>query len=63
MKAHVLDGLNRDAPVFVTRFDPADLARSMADDLCDALFSPRFETDIFEQIDAMSADSEPQRNI
>ena len=63
MKAHVLDGLNRDAPVFVTRFDPADLARSMAGDLCDALFSPRFETDIFERIDSMSADSEPQRNI
>lgn len=63
MKEHVLDGLNRDAPVFVTRFDPADLARSMAGDLCDALFSPRFETDIFERIDGMSADSEPQRNI
>ena len=63
MKAHVLDGLNRDAPVFVTRFDPADLARSMAGDLCDALFSPRFETDIFERIDSMSADSEPHRNI
>ena len=63
MKVQVLDGLNRDAPVFVTRFDPADLARSMAGDLCDALFSPRFETDIFERIDGMSADSEPQRNI
>ena len=63
MKVHVLDGLNRDAPVFVTRFDPADLARSMAGDLCDALFSPRFETDIFERIDGMCADSEPQRNI
>ncbi len=63
MKAHVLDGLNRDAPVFVTRFDPADLARSMAGDLCDALFSPRFETDIFERIDGMRADSEPQHSV
>ena len=63
MKAHVLDGLNRDAPVFVTRFDPADLARSMAGDLCNALFSPRFETDIFERIDGMRADSEPQHSV
>lgn len=58
MKGCVLDGLNRDAPVFITRFDPADLARSMAGDLCDALFSPRFETDIFERIDGMNLDSQ-----
>lgn len=57
MKNHVVDGLNRDAPVFVTRFDPADLARSMAGELCDALFSPRFETDVFERIDGMNPDS------
>lgn len=62
MKAHVVDGLNRDAPAFVTRFDPADLARSMAGELCDALFSPRFETDVFERIDNMNPDSPQETN-
>ena len=62
MKAHVVDGLNRDAPAFVTRFDPADLARSMAGELCDALFSPRFETDVFERIDNMDPDSPQETN-
>ena len=46
----------------ITRFDPADLARSMAGELCDALFSPRFETDVFERIDNMNPDSPQETN-
>lgn len=57
---HVVAGLNRDVPVFLTRFDPGDLAQAMAAELCDALFSPRPDADVLERIDAMVRGDETQ---
>lgn len=56
MKAHILEGLHREMPVFVTCFCPDDLSRAMAEELCDALFTEKADIDIFEKIEAMRLD-------